>query len=262
MKTVQIKGVEIGKGLPKVLVSIVGKTTEEILTKGREIATMDFDIVEWRADFYEDALNRAALLKTLSALRGVLREKPLLFAFRTAKEGGMQEIHPAVYVEMNIAVAESGCADLVDVEIFTGDSLVRRCIDGIHRAGVVVIGSNHDFERTPAQPDLIDRLRKMQEMGADILKIAVMPKSRADVLTLLCATEEMSRCYADRPLVTVSMSSIGVISRICGEAFGSAMTFGAVGQVSAPGQIPVEQLNTALHILHTARSGEGQETQR
>ena len=99
---------------------------------------------------------------------------------------------------------------------------------------------------------MIYRLRKMQDMGADLPKIAVMPKSKADVLTLLNATEEMSRCYADRPIITMSMSATGVISRLCGEVFGSAMTFGAVGQVSAPGQIPVELLNTATDIIHSA----------
>ena len=31
------------------------------------------------------------------------------------------------------------------------------------------------------------------------------------------------------------------------------MTFGAVGQTSAPGQIPVNDLHTVLHILHEAR---------
>ena len=99
--------------------------------------------------------------------------------------------------------------------------------------------------------DLLYRLRKMQDMDADIPKIAVMPQGPADVVTLLDATQEMYTKYADRPIITMSMSN-GVISRLCGECFGSSMTFGAVGQVSAPGQIPVEQLNTALKILHDA----------
>ena len=140
--------------------------------------------------------------------------------------------------------------DAVDVEIFSGDSVVRENIDGIHQAGRIVVGSNHDFQRTPSQADLIFRLRKMQDMGADIPKIAVMPRSAGDVLTLLSATEEMTRCYADRPIITMSMSSQGVVSRLCGEVFGSSMTFGAVGQVSAPGQIPVDQLRQVLEILH------------
>ncbi len=111
------------------------------------------------------------------------------------------------------------------MEIFSGDSVVRENIDGIHQAGRIVVGSNHDFQRTPSQADLIFRLRKMQDMGADIPKIAVMPRSAGDVLTLLSATEEMARCYADRPIITMSMSPPGVVSRLCGEVFGSSMTF-------------------------------------
>ena len=94
----------------------------------------------------------------------------------------------------------------------------------------------------------------MQDLGADLPKIAVMPKSPADVITMLDATQEMSNCHADRPIITMSMGN-GVITRICGEYFGSSMTFGAVGQVSAPGQIPVEQLKTAMDILHRGLAG-------
>jgi len=252
MKTAKIRTVTVGEGKPKVLVPIVGATREEILAKGEEIRELDFDVVEWRADFYGDALNRTRLLATLEELNHVLGDKPLLFTFRTAKEGGFRGILPEEYADLSIAAAESGFADAVDVEILSGDRLVRKMIGGIHRAGKTVIASSHEFKCTPPKDEMIRRMQKMQDMGADILKIAVMPQTKADVLTLLCATEEMARCHAERPLITMSMSPSGVISRICGEAFGSAMTFGAVGQTSAPGQIPVEHLNAVLEILHAA----------
>ena len=114
-----------------------------------------------------------------------------------------------------------------------------------------MVGSNHDFGGTPDKADLLYRLRRMQDLGADIPKIAVMPKSEADVIALLDATQEMHTRYADRPIITMSMGR-GVISRLCGEYFGSAMTFGAVGQVSAPGQIPADELRSVLAILHRA----------
>ena len=94
------------------------------------------------------------------------------------------------------------------------------------------------------------RLQKMQEFGADLPKIAVMPQCRKDVLTLLAATEEMAGTYADRPIITMSMAKDGVISRICGEVFGSALTFGTAGKASAPGQIEVERLREVLEIFH------------
>ena len=94
------------------------------------------------------------------------------------------------------------------------------------------------------------RLHKMQELNADIPKIAVMPTYKKDVLTLLSATEEMYTDYADRPIITMSMAGTGVISRLCGEVFGSALTFGAAKKASAPGQMGVEDLKTVLELLH------------
>ena len=113
-----------------------------------------------------------------------------------------------------------------------------------------VIASNHDFDKTPCQAELVARLKKMQEVGADILKTAVMPNSKKDVLTLLAATEEMATNYAEVPIVTMSMSKLGLISRVAGELFGSAITFGAAEKASAPGQIPAGELSEVLHILH------------
>lgn len=252
MKTVKIRNIEVGTGPVKVIVPIVGKTRETIVAKGQELQNIPLHMVEWRADFYEDALDLEKTLRTLKELRAALGEIPLLFTFRTSKEGGERAIRIEQYTAMNQAVAKSGSADVIDVEIFSGDEVVRENISAIHAAGVKVIGSSHDFHRTPEKAELISRLRKMQDMDADIAKIAVMPQSRADVLTLLEATEEMHRCYADRPIITMSMSGMGVISRLCGEVFGSAMTFGAVGQTSAPGQISVEQLNQVLEIIHNA----------
>jgi 3-dehydroquinate dehydratase-1 len=156
------------------------------------------------------------------------------------------------YITLNKAVAETGMVDLVDVEIFSGDDVVRQNMANLHEAGVKVIASNHEFHKTPDRDELISRLCKMQDMGADILKVAVMPTSKADVLELLSATNTMYNEHATRPLVTMSMAATGVISRLAGEVFGSSMTFGAVGQVSAPGQIPVEQLKTVLDIIHNA----------
>jgi len=252
MKTVKMRGVEIGAGTPKVIVPIVASTAGGIVEKGKELSARELDVVEWRADFYQDVFDTAKVLDTLKALRAALGETPILFTFRTKKEGGEKEIGMDAYTALNKAVAESGDADAVDVEIFSGDDVVKENIANIHAAGKVVVGSNHDFHKTPAKADIIYRLWKMQDLGADIPKIAVMPQNKADVLTLLAATEEMSRCYANRPIITMSMSGGGVISRLCGEVFGSAMTFGAVGQVSAPGQIDVDELARVLDIIHRA----------
>ena len=250
MKTVYLKNVEVGAGVPKVIVPIVAATKPGIIARAESFRGIPLHVVEWRVDFYHDALNTASVLDTLQELRATLGDTPILFTFRTKKEGGEKPISMERYTALNKAVAESGLVEAIDVEIFSGDDVVLENVRNIHAAGVAVVGSNHEFKHTPSEDDIIYRLRKEQDMGCDILKIAVMPQTKRDVITLLSATERMYTDYAEQPLVTMSMAPTGVLSRFCGEVFGSAMTFGAIGQTSAPGQVPVERLNTALQILH------------
>ena len=250
MNTVQVKNVTIGEGLPKIIVPIVGQTKDEIIAAAKSFANVELDIVEWRVDWFEGVFDFDQVKDVAQALRDVLQDTPILFTFRTAKEGGEKAIEPEAYVELNQNIAKTGLVDLVDVEAFTGDDYVAQIIEVAHQNNVKVVASNHDFDKTPDQADIVSRLRKMQEQGADIPKIAVMPNNKKDVLTLLAATEEMATNYADRPIITMSMAGTGLISRLGGEVFGSAATFGAVGKVSAPGQMNAEDLNMILTLIH------------
>ena len=250
MNPVVVRNIKIGEGIPKICVPIVGVTKEEIIKEAKTFDAIPVDVVEWRVDWFEHVFETDKVKEVLAELREALKEIPILFTFRTSKEGGERAIEPEAYKKLNIAAAESGCVDLVDVEAFTGDEVVKEIIEAVHQHGVKVVASNHDFDKTPAKDDIVGRLCKMQELGADIPKIAVMPKSKDDVLTLLAATEEMNRKHADRPIITMSMAGTGVISRLCGEVFGSALTFGAAKKASAPGQMGVEDLAQVLSLLH------------
>jgi len=250
--TVTVRNVVIGEGAPKIIVPIVGKTKDEILSAAEAIKAVKCDVVEWRVDWFDEVFDFAAVEDAAKALRDVLGDTPILFTFRTAKEGGEKAIEPDVYATLNKNAAATGYVDMVDVEAFTGDEIVKDIITAAHAAGVKVVASNHDFDKTPDKDDIVSRLRKMQELGADIPKIAVMPTCRRDVLSLLAATEEMYTDYADRPIITMSMAGTGLVSRLTGEAFGSSMTFGAVGKASAPGQMNAEDLATVLNLIHGA----------
>lgn len=249
---VEVRGVRIGEGIPKICVPIVGTTRDEILAAAESFESVKKNVVEWRADWFEGVFDFAQVEAVMKELRRVLGNTPILFTFRTANEGGEKAIEPAAYAELNKRAAATGLIDLVDVEAFTGDEVVRDIIESAHESGVLVVASNHDFEKTPEKDEIVRRLRKMQELDADIPKIAVMPQSRKDVLTLLSATEEMASEYADRPIITMSMSATGLISRLCGECFGSALTFGAVGKASAPGQMNASDLSEILNLIHTS----------
>ena len=261
MNTVKVRNIVIGEGMPKICVPIVGVTKEAILEEAKAITKLPADVVEWRIDWFENVFDFAALEDVMKGLREVLGDTPILMTFRTSKEGGEKAIEDEVYADINIRAAQTGYVDMVDVEVFTGDEIVKKIIDGAHAAGVKVVASNHDFFKTPDKDDIVGRLCKMQELGADIPKIAVMPQNKKDVLTpqnkkdvltLLAATEEMANEYADRPIITMSMAGTGVISRLAGEVFGSALTFGAAAKASAPGQMGVQDLKQVLTLLHGA----------
>lgn len=250
MNTVKIRNIEIGSGLPKICAPIVGTTKDDIMAEAENIGSLPVDIAEWRVDWFEHACDFSKVEDVLRDLRAILGETPLLMTFRTSNEGGEKSIKPDDYAEFIVSASETGYVDLVDVEVFIGADIAKEIIAGAHNAGVKVIGSNHNFNKTPDKDEIVERLRNMQELGVDIPKIAVMPKDMKDVITLLAATEEMHREFADRPIVTISMSETGVLSRIYGEALGSAVTFGAAKNVSAPGQMEVNDLSTAIKLLH------------
>lgn len=250
MNSVQVRNIKIGEGIPKICVPLIGITKEEIITEAKKLASLPVDVAEWRADWFEGGCDIRKVTDVFGELRTILKDIPLLFTFRTGREGGKKELEAEDYTELNKKVCVSGYADLIDVEFFTGESAVKEMVEEAHKCDVKVISSSHDFDKTPGKEELVDRLRRMQSMGADILKLAVMPRCEKDVLALLAATEEMKRKYANCPLVTVSMSGTGVVSRLCGEIFGSAMTFGTAGKLSAPGQIEAEDLSMVLKLLH------------
>ena len=249
MNTVKIRDIEIGAGAPKIIVPIVGVTKEDIIEEAKTFDSIPVDVVEWRVDWFEGVFDFAKVEDVLKDLREVLGNIPLLRTFRTSKEGGEKAIEADAYAELNKKAAATGLVDLVDVEAFTGDEVVKDIIEGAHAYGVKVVASNHDFDTTPDKDDIVGRLVKMQELGADIPKIAVMPQCKKDVLTLLEATREMAEEHADRPIITMSMAGTGLISRLCGEVFGSALTFGAVGKASAPGQMNASDLREILTLI-------------
>lgn len=247
--SLQVKELVIGEGLPKICVPITGLTKEAILDQGRRIAAAGPDLVEWRGDFYEEIQTAGKAEEMLEALSDILGEIPILFTFRTAGEGGNREISTEEYRGLNLAVADQNLAALIDVEVYKEGLEPEELIEEVHQRGGMVVASNHHFDQTPYLMEMIEILTDMEEMNADILKLAVMPKAPEDVLNLLQATRRVS-AVTPRPVVTMSMGKLGVVSRISGGTFGSAITFATVGEISAPGQIPLEEMRKILISLN------------
>lgn len=253
-KIVEVRGVKIGEGIPKICVSLIGKNDIELIEEIALIKTLPIDVVEWRMDYHVGCEDINSMLETLKKIRQALGDRPLLATFRSKNEGGEKIISPKQYVTLNKKIIETKLVDLIDIELFTGDELVEEMVHLAHECDIKVVMSNHDFAKTPSKEEMIKRLCKMQAMEADLPKIAVMPQDEVDVLTLLTATNEMVTHYANRPIITMSMGGLGVVSRLAGETFGSSLTFGAVKTASAPGQIEVLRLKEILEVMHANRA--------
>ncbi|MFT4249720.1 MAG: type I 3-dehydroquinate dehydratase [Pseudomonas sp.] len=253
-KVLDVRGVRIGEGAPKTIVPITATNAEEALAQAARIgANADTDLAEWRIDYLDIALDGKALARLGPQVARALNGKPMILTFRTQAEGGTKPIADADYGKLYATLLKARFADLIDVEMFRDEAVVKRLVAQAHAAGVYVVMSSHDFKNTPDTAEIVARLRSQQALGADVLKIAVMPHDAGDVLKLLDATWQL-RASSDRPLLTMSMGGTGVVSRLSGETFGQALTFGMLGKASAPGQVEVGRLRAVLDTIHQASS--------
>lgn len=249
-KPIQIKNLTIGSGIPKVCVPLTGRSKEEICKEAEAARDAGADLIEWRADFYEALENREKTAEILSALADILGQIPLLFTIRTKKEGGNRQITTEDYVNYNLSAADTGKAALIDVEAFGDEGEKETLIKALREKGVRVIASYHNFDKTEDRDALLERFKIMDKTGADILKIAAMPHEFDDVAAIMQVTNSMTDRFTDKPLIAISMGSLGSMSRIAGENFGSAVTFATVGKASAPGQFPIMELRMMMEALH------------
>ena len=244
-----IKGKIIGKGKPLVCVPVMESSKEEILRETRRLEEAHTEMIEWRVDAFENVESPNAIREILNEMKHIIKESILVYTFRSKNQGGCKALSAADIYDIHQVAAESDVVDFIDVEYFEAKNPQKE-IAMLREMGAYVIASHHDFEQTPDTEVIRMLLEQIRESGADVVKLAVMPQNMWDVLHLLEETNRFHENHPDYPLITMSMGAKGGISRVAGEFFGSCVTFGAGGQASAPGQLPVKQLEEILYILH------------
>lgn len=223
-------------------------------------ATGVVDVIEWRVDpllarAQGDGAAPGAGNSPAEAVLGLLPAAtgaglPVLVTVRTAFEGGLVDIAESDYAEVmrdliaGIAAAEAGPVPVaLDVEIDRAEA--PALINSAGQNGIAVIASHHSFESTDSYESLLAAFRAMDEAGAAVAKVAMMPQSPAEVARLLAATAEADSSLGV-PVLGISMGPVGRTSRIMGADFGSCATFAQVGRASAPGQIDAVRLAEVL----------------
>jgi 3-dehydroquinate dehydratase-1 len=233
----------------KTIVPITAKTKEQALAQAQVIAnTADADLAEFRIDLLSFASDTKQVIALGHELKKILGNKPMIATIRTKNEGGQLEISDVDYGKTYQAYLKNPFMDWLDVEMLRDQKVVSEIVQKAHQKKVLIVMSNHDFQKTPSQDEIEKRLLKQDQMGADILKIAVMPKSKQDVFTLMNATLKVSQ-QTTKPLLTMSMGQLGTISRVATANMGGSYSFGMIGQASAPGQIDVTKLKQILQTV-------------
>lgn len=255
MREVMVLGQRLGHGAPKTVVSLMGGDAEELVAQARKATAAGADCLEWRVDFLRDLSSIAPTAHALCEAAGVA---PLIGTVRTAGQGGNLELAPEAYVELCGTLAQSKGADILDVELDKGDDVVRDLVQMAHALRKRTIVSYHDFAQTPPARQMVELLEHMVELGADLPKLAVMAHDQADCLRLMEASAHV-REELGVPTVAIAMGPHGMLSRLAGQACGSALTFCALGQASAPGQVELAQARGVIAALHAAlgETGDG-----
>lgn len=249
-----IKNVMIGELPVKTIVPITAKTAVQAREQAQVIANNpNADVAEFRIDLLDFAADTQQVIQLGQELNTILKDKPLIATIRTHNEGGKLTVTDQDYEKIYSAYLNQPFMQLLDIEMFRQEASVKRLVKLAHNKKVLVVMSNHDFDKTPSEQEIVKRLLKQDQLGADILKIAVMPKSKADVLTLMNATLKVSQ-QSQKPLLTMSMGRLGTISRIATANMGGSMSFGMIGEASAPGQIDVTELKRLLKVVQPTPS--------
>lgn len=248
MGSFTVKGVTFGTGKPKVCIPIVKRTANEMIAEAKKLRDIDCDVVEIRLDYYKEELNEENVVALLKSVKHQL-DKPIIATIRSKKEGGELPITKEKYKELVQAMISHQATDFIDIEYSCGHEIVKQLMKCANENHIATILSSHYFFDTPTKEEMITLLQTMQQLGANLPKLAVMPQTEQDVLTLMEATIEMKQKYKKTPIVTMSMGKLGAITRISGGFTGSAMTFAMHEEASAPGQIPCDELNHILQLF-------------
>jgi 3-dehydroquinate dehydratase I len=243
-----VRHAEFGGPRPLICVPLVAADRAQLLQQATFAHSLAPDVVEWRADSFDD-LSFDGVVRAARAVREVLDHEALIFTLRASSEGGAKSLAQDVRLGLIQAAIACGDVDIVDLELSNGREFLAPLTRHAHAQKVRVILSFHDFTATPGTDALLATVSDMVSQGADIAKVACMPREPGDVLRLLEVTLAARRKFPSVPLCTMSIGNLGVLTRAAGFLFGSDMSFAVGTAASAPGQIPIGELRVLIEAL-------------
>ena len=196
--------------------------------------------VELRADLLADPAQVRAALTAVRAASSL----PLLLTYRSTTEGGKGAGHGQGYEDYLASLLQLRPAvAAVDIEMACPAS--KALVAEAKAGGYDVVGSCHDFTATPSAAQIAEKLAQITAAGADITKVAYMPRTAQDVAALRHAAHDFAGAYPHQSLIAISMGQLGTPSRT---DLVNCLTFATIadGAASAPGQATIAYVRAWL----------------
>lgn len=261
MRVCDVNGLRLGEGGCKICVPFFGRNEAEVLASASAAVGSCADLFEWRCDYLdfcegnlgggEEGLPVSDYLERLERvwekIEKLMQGRPVLLTYRSKGEGGEGPKHGEAYAGI-VEWAAQKDFPVVDIELSCGDLLCRRLVSALHNRGAKALFSAHFFSHTPSDEEMDSLFDQMEKAGADVAKLAVMPNERKDVLRLMQSCLSASGRLSC-PVAAMSMGKLGAVSRLSGGLCGSAITFAAAKEASAPGQMSAQSVRQVLDLL-------------
>lgn len=205
------------------------------------------DIIELRID-QRNTFEFSELESLFIELQQLKCDARILVTYRTATQGGKGDKSGKIYYEFILDLIQIQGYDMLDIEWDEANKNdLMPLVVQAQSAGLEVVLSQHDFDKIPPLENLKFTYFKMSQLGADYLKLAVMPNDAQDVLNLLYALYASSGSI-NAKTVGIAMSELGLVSRTAQGVFGGTISYGCLGTPQAPGQIHVNKLKKLLSL--------------
>lgn len=229
----RIGKVKLGNS-PTICAILSGRTRSKTLSS---LQRMGIRLIEFRAD--QSRQLSVSAMKT--ELKRIKRSGfSVLLTIRIKWEGGARLIPEAERLASFRALLPF--SDGVDVEL--NSRIVREVIRAAKKLGKTTVISFHDFKKTPPDSSLSEIFKRAKKMKADIVKVAALAKTKRDLARLMNFTAN----HRNDKIITVSMGKAGQTSRITFPYLGSLITYGAVSRKTAPGQLNIRALVSAIRF--------------
>ncbi|HII79932.1 MAG TPA: type I 3-dehydroquinate dehydratase [Methanosarcina sp.] len=228
--------------------AVVAVILENSLETSKKAAEKGADILEIRLDLLgiRDLERAAEIIREIKSETGI----PLLVTNRSRTEGGKWEgkEEDRIGLLMNLLSFKDG-PDAIDIELSAGRNDRDKVIKAAKDHGKTVIISSHNFLKTPSLQDMKAILEEMFHAGADIAKLAVMPRSMEDTLNLLRVTLDFKD--TGKSVCTIAMGRQGKHTRVVAPLYGSVLTYASIESdaAAAPGQLPVDEVKKIMEML-------------